>query len=218
MAHHRGCVKRPQIGDSFNCRLNPATLTLPLVQEYDDAEVVRGARGGAPDDDGSTVRLASLNDTVAGSPPPAPTCSAVRPDVYRTVSELTEVEKNPQTPADAKSQAKTISANLRPSVEYAPWWVRILSALCLGIGTMIGYRRIMRMLGERVGNTHLAPAQGASAELVGAGLIATAGFTGLPVSTTHIITSGIAGTMIGSGSGSIAAPSCASWQPGCSPC
>jgi PiT family inorganic phosphate transporter len=57
---------------------------------------------------------------------------------------------------------------------------------------MIGYRRIVRTLGERVGRTHLTPAQGASAELVGAGLIATAGFTGLPVSTTHIITSGIA--------------------------
>jgi PiT family inorganic phosphate transporter len=59
----------------------------------------------------------------------------------------------------------------------------------------------VRTLGERVGKTHLTPAQGASAELVGAGLIASAGFTGLPVSTTHIITSGIAGTMLGSGSG-----------------
>jgi len=56
-------------------------------------------------------------------------------------------------------------------------------------------------LGERVGKTHLTPAQGASAEIVGAILIGTAGFTGLPVSTTHIITSGIAGTMVGSGSG-----------------
>jgi len=76
-----------------------------------------------------------------------------------------------------------------------------LSAAFLGLGTMVGYKRIVKTLGERVGKTDLTPAQGASAELVGAGLIATAGFTGLPVSTTHIITSGIAGTMIGSGSG-----------------
>lgn len=82
-------------------------------------------------------------------------------------------------------------------MEYAPWWVRVLSAACLGLGTMIGYRRIVRTLVERVGRTHLTLAQGASAELVGAGLIASAGFTGLPVSTTHIITSGTAGTMIG---------------------
>ena len=86
-------------------------------------------------------------------------------------------------------------------MEYAPWWVRLLSALCLGIGTMVGYRRIVKTLGERVGRLHLTPDQGASAELVGAALIGTADFTGLPVSTTHIITSGIAGTMVGSGAG-----------------
>lgn len=179
-----------------------AGQALPLVQQYGGARREFAVRAAQHlDDGGSTVRLASLNDAQAGSPPPAQTRSAVRADVYRIVSELKQVEKNPQAPADAKSQAKTISAKLRPSVEYAPWWVRVLSALCLGIGTMIGYQRIVRTLGERVGNTHLTPAQGASAELVGAGLIATAGFTGLPVSTTHIITSGIAGTMIGSGSG-----------------
>ena len=94
-----------------------------------------------------------------------------------------------------------IRAGLRSAVEYAPWWVRVLSATCLGLGTMIGYKRIVQTLGERIGNTHLTPGQGASAELVGAGLIASAGFTGLPVSTTHIITSGIAGTMIGARSG-----------------
>jgi inorganic phosphate transporter, PiT family len=151
-------------------------------------------------------------------------------------------ENSASTPQE-KAQANRIRGALRPSVEYAPWWVRVLSATCLGLGTMIGYKRIVHPLGERVGNTHLIPAarksdapiggraagilfisraaapptprayqsalwaagmtpgQGASAELVGAGLIATAGFTGLPVSTTHIITSGVAGTMIGSRSG-----------------
>lgn len=86
-------------------------------------------------------------------------------------------------------------------MEYAPLWVRMLSALCLGVGTMIGYRRIVTTLGERLGNVHLTPAQGASAEIVSAVLIGTAGFTGLPVSTTHIVTSGIAGTMVSSGAG-----------------
>ncbi len=90
---------------------------------------------------------------------------------------------------------------MHEAVEYAPWWVRMLSAVCLGLGTMIGYKRIVHTLGERIGKAHLTPAQGASAELVGAVLIGTAGFTGLPVSTTHIITSGIAGTMVGSGAG-----------------
>jgi PiT family inorganic phosphate transporter len=66
---------------------------------------------------------------------------------------------------------------------------------------MIGYKRIVKTLGERLGKVHLTPAQGASAEVVSALLIGTAGFTGLPVSTTHIVTSGIAGTMVSSGAG-----------------
>jgi PiT family inorganic phosphate transporter len=79
--------------------------------------------------------------------------------------------------------------------------VRILSALCLGIGTMIGYKRIVTTLGERLGNLHLTPAQGAAAEVVSAVLIGSAGFTGLPVSTTHIVTSGIGGTMVAAHAG-----------------
>jgi PiT family inorganic phosphate transporter len=66
---------------------------------------------------------------------------------------------------------------------------------------MIGYKRIVKTLGERLGNIHMTPAQGAAAEVVSAVLIGTAGFTGLPVSTTHIVTSGISGTMVTSGAG-----------------
>ena len=100
-----------------------------------------------------------------------------------------------------KAQAKSLAKEIRQSVEYAPWWVRILSALCLGIGTMIGYKRIVTTLGERLGNVHLTPAQGGAAELVSTVLIGISGFTGLPVSTTHIVTSGIGGTMVVSGAG-----------------
>jgi PiT family inorganic phosphate transporter len=65
---------------------------------------------------------------------------------------------------------------------------------------MVGYKRV-RTLGERLGKQHMTPGQGASAELVGSVLIGTAGFTGLPVSTTHISTSGTAGTMVAGGQG-----------------
>ncbi|HEX4506804.1 MAG TPA: anion permease [Alphaproteobacteria bacterium] len=129
------------------------------------------------------------------------TRSAIRDAVYRVVGELKYVTKSKDASKEEKAEATRIRAALRPSVEYAPWWVRLLSALCLGVGTMVGYKRIVTTLGERVGKAHLTPAQGASAELVGALLIGSAGFTGLPVSTTHIITSGIAGTMLGSGAG-----------------
>jgi inorganic phosphate transporter, PiT family len=127
--------------------------------------------------------------------------TSVRDDVYQVISELKRVEESsPATPSD-KKQAQGMAKQLRRSVEYAPLWVRMLSAICLGIGTMFGYKRIVKTLGERLGNVHLTPAQGASTEVVAALLIGTAGFTGLPVSTTHIVASGIAGTMVTSGAG-----------------
>jgi len=127
--------------------------------------------------------------------------SNVRDDVYRVISQLKHAEDSKSISAPEKKEAQHASKQLGSYVEYAPFWVRMLSALCLGIGTMIGYKRIVKTLGERLGNVHLTPAQGASAELVSALLIGTAGFTGLPVSTTHIVTSGIGGTMVASGAG-----------------
>jgi PiT family inorganic phosphate transporter len=127
--------------------------------------------------------------------------ATVRDDIYQVIWQLKHVEEAKQIGADEKKTAQKLSKDLGKSVEYAPFWVRMLSALCLGIGTMIGYKRIVTTLGERLGNIHLTPAQGASAEVVSALLIGTAGFTGLPVSTTHIVTSGIAGTMVTSGAG-----------------
>lgn len=127
--------------------------------------------------------------------------TVLRDDIYQVISQLEHVEEaKGVSPADKKT-AKELEKKLGNSVEYAPVWVRILSALCLGVGTMFGYKRIVTTLGERLGTAHLTPAQGACAELVAAALIGTAGFTGLPVSTTHIVTSGIAGTMVADGAG-----------------
>jgi len=127
--------------------------------------------------------------------------SSVRGNVYQVLSELKHVEEASGVSAQEKQQATQIAKQLGNSVEYAPAWVRALSALCLGLGTMIGYKRIVKTLGERLGNVNLTPAQGAAAEVVSTVLIGMAGFTGLPVSTTHIVTSGIGGTMVASGAG-----------------
>jgi PiT family inorganic phosphate transporter len=131
----------------------------------------------------------------------AQTRSAVRDDIYQVISELKHAEEAKGISAGDKKSTQRLAEQLGREVEYAPLWVRMLSAFCLGIGTMIGYKRIVRTLGERLGNIHLTPAQGASAEVVSAVLIGTAGFTGLPVSTTHIVTSGITGTMVTSRAG-----------------
>jgi PiT family inorganic phosphate transporter len=142
------------------------------------------------------------------APPPAgadgaarATRSQLRGDVYFVLSEMKHVGEVKQASADDKATAGKLLKDMGPPVQFAPYWVRILSAVCLGIGTMVGYKRVVRTLGERLGKQHMTPGQGASAELVGSILIGTAGFTGLPVSTTHIITSGIAGTMVAGGQG-----------------
>jgi PiT family inorganic phosphate transporter len=127
--------------------------------------------------------------------------SSIRDDVYQVIAQMKYIEEAKGVSKDEQQQAKDLGRRLSAPVEYAPWWVRVLSAVCLGIGTMIGYKRIVKTLGERLGNVHLTPAQGASAEVVSAALIGVAGFTGLPVSTTHIVTSGIAGTMVSAGAG-----------------
>jgi PiT family inorganic phosphate transporter len=127
--------------------------------------------------------------------------TTMRDDVYQLISQLRYAEEAKGIDKNAKKQAEDLARRLGKTVEYAPLWVRLLSAVCLGVGTMIGYKRIVTTLGERLGSVHLTPAQGASAELVSAALISVAGLTGLPVSTTHIVTSGIAGTMVSSGAG-----------------
>jgi PiT family inorganic phosphate transporter len=165
---------------------------------------------GATDDHRVRTRLASLGVDDSGRPPglefgprsPAAKVRAtVRDQVYQVISQLKHVEEAKGVSKEEKQQAKDLAKQLGLSVEYAPTWVRLLSALCLGIGTMIGYKRIVKTLGERLGNVHLTPAQGAAAEVVSAVLIGSAGFTGLPVSTTHIVTSGIGGTMVAARAG-----------------
>lgn len=88
---------------------------------------------------------------------------------------------------------------LKSSYEFAPLWGIILIALCLGTGTMIGWKRIVITIGEKIGKSHLTYAQGASAELCAAATIGLSTGLGLPVSTTHVLSSGIAGTMVASG-------------------
>jgi inorganic phosphate transporter, PiT family len=85
---------------------------------------------------------------------------------------------------------------LKQSYEYAPSWIVLLISICLGLGTMVGWKRIVVTIG---GKTHLTYAQGASAELCAAATIGVASASGLPVSTTHVLSSGIAGTMVAQG-------------------
>jgi PiT family inorganic phosphate transporter len=95
----------------------------------------------------------------------------------------------------------TYRSQLNGAMQFIPAWVKIAVALALGLGTMVGWKRIVVTVGERIGKGHLTYAQGASAELVAATTIAVADVWGLPVSTTQVLSSGVAGTMAASGSG-----------------
>jgi PiT family inorganic phosphate transporter len=87
---------------------------------------------------------------------------------------------------------------IRRATDFAPFWVILLISLSLGLGTMIGWKRIVVTVGEKIGKSHLTYAQGASAELVAAITIGLASGFKLPVSTTHTLSSGIAGSMVAS--------------------
>jgi inorganic phosphate transporter, PiT family len=181
--------------------LNPQSSTSPqdLASVMQRAVPLIQAHG----DDRKTQTLQRIQSIQSSQQPKPPADasrrSILRDDVYQVIAQLEHVEEAKDASPDEKKTAKAVEKELGNSVEYAPVWVRLLSALCLGIGTMFGYKRIVTTLGERLGSVHLTPAQGACAELVSAALIGTAGFTGLPVSTTHIVTSGIAGTMVAHG-------------------
>jgi inorganic phosphate transporter, PiT family len=178
----------------------------PLIRDYGDDQKV-AALGFASAIEQEATRQDPERATKKPKLEPGPNAptarrqASIRDDVYQVISELKHAEEAVGSDKNRKKQAQELAKRLGEAVEYAPFWVRLLSAVCLGIGTMIGYKRIVTTLGERLGSVHLTPAQGASAELVSAALISLAGFTGLPVSTTHIVTSGIAGTMVSSGAG-----------------
>ena len=200
----------PMAGQSLHDLPSVMTRAEPLIRKYGDDEkdsalvAAKNIEGLGQAAGGPALALepADVHRLEVGPRSPAAKLrSNVRDDVYRVISELKHAEETKDISPDDKNQAQTITKELGGAVEYAPLWVRVLSAFCLGLGTMIGYRRIVKTLGERLGNVHLTPAQGASAEVISAILIGTAGFTGLPVSTTHIVTSGIAGTMVTSGAG-----------------
>ena len=126
----------------------------------------------------------------------------LRLDIYlvsETLARLIKAKKLP--PQLDAATADGYQKTLKSVTNFIPTWVKVAVALALGFGTMIGWKRIVVTVGEKIGKAHLTYAQGASAEIVAFGTIQGADLLGLPVSTTHILSSGIAGTMVANGSG-----------------
>jgi len=132
---------------------------------------------------------------------PAPDRAGLRSDIYLTSESLNKLLKGPTFTADDKKTIGAYKDGLKGATMFIPVWVKAAVALALGLGTMIGWKRIVVTVGEKIGKAHLTYAQGAAAELVTMATITGADYIGLPVSTTHILSSGIAGTMAANRSG-----------------
>jgi PiT family inorganic phosphate transporter len=126
-----------------------------------------------------------------------------RNDLY-LVSEALRITAKSGKPSFSKEDA-AILANYKKHVDHStrfiPTWVKVAVAMALGLGTMVGWKRIVVTVGEKIGKEHLTYAQGAAAEITAMATIGAADGFGLPVSTTHVLSSGIAGTMAANRSG-----------------
>ncbi len=142
---------------------------------------------------------------------PAQEQTKIRNDMYLSGEAIRLMQKRDislakekKQPVFNKDESKTLASykgELDMSTKFIPDWVKVAVALALGLGTMVGWKRVVITVGEKIGKEHLTYAQGACAGLVTMGTIFAADTYGLPVSTTHILSSSVAGTMAANGSG-----------------
>jgi PiT family inorganic phosphate transporter len=185
-------------GAGFNVRGNPR----PAVTNYVSQRQIN--EGTYPS---LAVLVRDIGDQVTqyGSLAkfPADAVGNTRNDMYLASEAIRFLMKDKESDLSSQDVA-TLNAykgSLDSATKFIPTWVKIAVAIALGLGTMVGWKRIVVTVGEKIGKTHLTYAQGACAEITAAATIAAADGYGLPVSTTHVLSSGIAGTMAANGSG-----------------
>jgi PiT family inorganic phosphate transporter len=134
---------------------------------------------------------------------PAQDQTNVRNDMYVASEAIRLMQKdgNPSFTPDENAALKTYKSKVDKATKFIPDWVKVAVALALGLGTMVGWKRIVVTVGEKIGKEPMTYAQGACSGLVAMGTIFAADTWGLPVSTTHILSSGVAGTMAANGGG-----------------
>jgi PiT family inorganic phosphate transporter len=126
-----------------------------------------------------------------------------RNDLYVVSEALRLMQKSGKPALTAADVAvlKNYKGHVDRATRFIPLWVKVAVALSLGLGTMVGWKRIVVTVGEKIGKNHLTYAQGAAAEITAMATIGAADWLGLPVSTTHVLSSGVAGTMMANRSG-----------------
>jgi len=183
--------------------LLPGAFALDGTQPTAQAATAVAWLDGAPGTEQLHPDLVALKTTFVAHPNvsdiPKDERFDIRQKLKRLDKELGAVGKT--LPAQSAATLEAHRKTLRGLTDYAPTWVIAAIALALGLGTMIGWKRIVVTIGERIGKSHLTYGQGMAAELVAATAIGVASSAGLPVSTTHVLSSGVAGTMVAQRSG-----------------
>jgi len=121
--------------------------------------------------------------------------------IEKSDAALVKANKQPMFSAEEHAALTSYKSKVDKATKFIPDWVKVAVALALGLGTMVGWKRIVVTVGEKIGKDHLSYAQGAAAGVVAMGTIFAANTFGLPVSTTHVLSSGVAGTMVANGNG-----------------
>jgi PiT family inorganic phosphate transporter len=134
---------------------------------------------------------------------PAFAVANIRNDMYLASETIRRLGHDPavRLPAPTQASLAAYKGALDTGTRFIPNWVKVAVAIALGLGTMVGWKKIVVTVGEKIGRHHMTYAQGAAAGLVATATIFGADRLGLPVSTTHILSSGVAGTMAANGSG-----------------
>lgn len=185
-------------GAGHNIIGNPRPAVTRYVSEHKIDEGTYPSLAVLVKDIGDQVqKYGSLNKV------PAEAVGNTRNDMYLISEAIRFLMKDKESDL-SKQDVATLNAykgSLDGATKFIPTWVKVAVAIALGLGTMIGWKRIVVTVGEKIGKTHLTYAQGASAELVAAATIFAADNFGLPVSTTHVLSSGVAGAMAANGAG-----------------
>jgi PiT family inorganic phosphate transporter len=199
------------------------------VESSQVTEVLRGRSAGSPVTfaEAQAEVSAFLKSSGKQTPKTMPSISVINDSIARKLESVTKFSDLPEgerrslrtnlylvgesigklskahafSDATAQQTCMKYKTDADKLTKYIPIWVKVSVALALGLGTMIGWKRIVVTVGEKIGKSHLTYAQGASAELVAMATIGAADYFGLPVSTTHVLSSGVAGAMAANHSG-----------------
>jgi PiT family inorganic phosphate transporter len=191
-------------------RESPDSAAVPTAPGGAVTAISAFLKSGAKKTPQTVPAIAALNDTVSAKLESVQKFAdlsetdrrALRTSIFLVGESIAKLAKSHgfSDPKDQLDCAK-YKADADKLTKYIPAWVKVSVALALGLGTMIGWKRIVVTVGEKIGKSHLTYAQGASAELVAMITIGAADYFGLPVSTTHVLSSGVAGAMAANRSG-----------------